>query len=82
MNSESFHDDAQTEIQGLKARIAQVWVMREDAKKALETGATSFREGMRQLEATDRELSELDMRFKRLWDSANGRAPATHKETP
>ncbi len=82
MNPESARDDVDTEIQGLKDRIAQVWAQREAAKRALESGATPFREGMRHLEATDRELSELDLRFKRLWDASKASAPATHKETP
>lgn len=82
MNPKPAEHDVQNEIQGLKVRIAQVWAMREDTKKALESGTTPLREGLRQLEATDRELSVLDSRFKQLWDAANGRAPATHKETP
>jgi hypothetical protein len=52
----------------LKARIAQVWAVREGLKVALIQGATSPSQGLRELETVDRELAELDTRFKRLWD--------------
>ncbi len=58
------------EIQQVKNRIAAVYARREQLKKDLETGAVAPRAGFAQLEETDRELSGLDSRFKRLWDAA------------
>lgn len=78
MAPESPSVDAHQELLSLKSRIAQVWARRESLKKNLDTGNTPIQLGLRQLEAADRELSELDSRFKQLWDSANAKS----KETP
>ena len=59
---------ADTELQALKARIAQVWAVREALKRALNQGATPPSQGLRELETVDQALAELDTRFKRLWD--------------
>jgi len=64
----------QQEISQLKARIAEVYAWREQLKQALETGDLAPRAGFSQLNETDRLLSDLDTRFKRLWDAA--RTPA------
>lgn len=56
------------ELQDLKARIGQIWAVREGLKRALNQGAKSPSRGLRELEAVDRQLAELDTRFKRLWD--------------
>ncbi|MBW8307242.1 MAG: hypothetical protein K0M46_10555 [Thiobacillus sp.] len=64
----------QQEISQLKGRIAEVYAQREQLKRALETGDLAPRTGFRQLNETDRLLSDLDTRFKRLWDAA--RTPA------
>ncbi len=61
---------AKQEMQRLKGRIAEVYAHREHLKQALERGALAPRAGFPQLEATDRELSDLDARFKALWDAA------------
>jgi hypothetical protein len=66
------------EISRLKDRIAQVYALRERLKQALETGALVPRAGFRQLDETDRLLSDLDTRFKTLWDAAQQGKPAIH----
>ncbi len=67
------------DLQQLKVRIAEVYARREWMKKALENGTIASRAGLVQLEATDLELSDLDSRFKVLWDVANSRSsPAPH----
>jgi len=70
--------NAHQEISQLKDRIAQVYAQREQLKQALETGALAPRAGLQQLDATDRLLSQLDTRFKGLWDAAQQGSPATH----
>jgi hypothetical protein len=65
------------EIQRLKARIAQVWARRESLKQALADGAMRPSQGLRELEAVDRELAGLDTRFKLLWDRAKDTAKAS-----
>jgi len=77
----------QQEISQLKARIAEVYAWREQLKQALETGDLAPRAGFSQLNETDRLLSDLDTRFKRLWDAARTPAlmhPATQwaQDTP
>lgn len=67
MNAEQH---AQQEISQLKARIAQVYAQREQLKQALETGAIAPRAGLQLLDETDRLLSQLDTRFKGLWDAS------------
>lgn len=64
---------AEQEMQQIKGRIAEVHARREQLKRALETGGLAARAGFSQLEQTDRELSDLDSRFKRLWDAAHGK---------
>ena len=68
----------QHEISQLKARIAEVYAQREHLKQLLETGALAPRAGFQQLEETDRRLSQLDTRFKALWDAARQGSPAMH----
>jgi chromosome segregation ATPase len=65
--------NAEQEIQQLRGRIAEVFARREHLKQALEHGAVALRAGFQQLEHTDRELSDLDGRFKALWDTAHAR---------
>jgi hypothetical protein len=60
----------QQEISQLKTRIAEVYARREQLKQALETGNLAPRAGFQQLEETDRQLSQLDTRFKGLWDAS------------
>lgn len=59
------------EMQRLQGRIAEVFAHREHLKQALERGALAPRAGFAQLETTDRELSDLDTRFKTLWDAVH-----------
>lgn len=67
---------AEPEMQQVKGRIAEVYVRRERLKQALADGALAPRAGFSQLEATDRELSDLDSRYKALWDAAHARTGA------
>lgn len=69
---------AEQEMQQIKGRIAEVYARREGLKQALDSGALAPRRGFAQLDATDRELSELDTRFKSLWDAAHPRGAAPH----
>lgn len=71
MKPESSPLAIQGEIQSLKGRIAQVWLRREHLKQQLEQSAVPTSTGLRELEAVDRELSDLDTRFKRLWDATH-----------
>ncbi len=66
---------AEQEMQRIKGRIAEVYAQREALKRALELGTLPPRDGFARLEATDRELSDLDLRFKGLWDATQARAP-------
>lgn len=59
----------ESELHDIKQRIAQVYARREVLKQRLERGEGSPREAFARLDATDRELSELDSRFKQLWDA-------------
>jgi hypothetical protein len=68
---------AEQEMQQLKGRIAEVYARREQLKQALASGALAPRTGLAQLGETDRELSDLDTRYKTLWDAHHGRAPKT-----
>lgn len=77
MDLESPNADTHQELLSLKSRIAQVWKRRESLKMNLDTGNMPIQLGLRQLEAADRELSELDSRFKQLWDSANTKSMET-----
>jgi hypothetical protein len=70
----------QQEIIRLRDRIAQVWAQREHLKQAMETGALAPHTGLQQLDETDRQLSDLDSRFKKLWDAA--RQPVEHPLHP
>lgn len=63
--------ETDAEMRHLKTRIAQTWAQRERLKAALSAGATPAAAGLRELEAVDRELSDLDSRFKRLWDATH-----------
>jgi len=68
------------EVQDLKARIAQVWAVREGLKHALNQCVASPSRGLRELEAVDRQLAELDSRFKRMWDLQQNANKAQPKE--
>lgn len=61
--------DSETELQQLKARIAEVVAEREALKRAIESGRLGAAEGLRRLELLDNELSALDTAFKRDWDA-------------
>lgn len=63
--------ETDAEMRHLKTRIAQTWAKRERLKAALAAGTAPAAAGLRELEAVDRELSDLDTRFKRLWDAAH-----------
>lgn len=65
------------EIQQVKQHIATVCARREQLKGELQTGVIAPRVGLARLEATDRELSALDSRFKQLWDAQQ--APAEYR---
>lgn len=54
----------------LKQRIAALWQQREDLKAQLESSRDNKtrRTIWQALETVDTQLSELDSRFKRLWD--------------
>jgi hypothetical protein len=66
------------EISQLKARIAEVWAQRERQKRELESGVLAPRAGLVLLNKTDRLLSNLDTRFKALWDTAQQARRAPH----
>jgi hypothetical protein len=70
--------NAQQEISQLKDRIAQVYAQCERLKQALEIGALAPRAGLQQLAETDQLLSQLDTRFKGLWDAAQTRAQSSY----
>ena len=57
------------EMNDLKQRIASVFAKREHLKDAMSQGQVAPHEGFRDLEALDSELSDLDSRFKHLWDT-------------
>jgi nitrite reductase/ring-hydroxylating ferredoxin subunit len=61
---------AEQEMQRIKNQIADVFARRERLKLSLDSGALTPRAGFQQLEAIDSELSELDSRYKRLWDAS------------
>lgn len=69
--------DTQQEIGRIKARIAQVWAQREHLKQAMGSGALTPRAGLKLLDETDLLLSDLDSRFKTLWDATRPRAEIT-----
>jgi hypothetical protein len=70
--------DNPTEMHRLKTRIAEVYAQRECLKRALETGALAPRAGFDQLNEADRLLSDLDTRFKSLWDAARAATQWAH----
>lgn len=61
------------EMDALRARIASVFARREQLKQAVGDGSMPAREGFRELEKVDAELSALDLRFKQLWDAQQAR---------
>jgi len=61
------------EMNRLRTTIAETVSEREALKQALEQGAVSTAGRLRQLETIDTKLSELDSRFKQLWDQSNPR---------
>ncbi|OIO55710.1 MAG: nitroreductase [Alphaproteobacteria bacterium CG_4_10_14_0_2_um_filter_63_37] len=56
-------------LAGIKGRIAVVFAEREKLKGVLDRGETSPHQGLAQLERIDRELSDLDSRYKAMWDA-------------
>jgi hypothetical protein len=73
--------DSPTDLHRLKARITEVYAQRERLKRELDTGVLAPRAGFIQLNETDRLLSDLDTRFKTLWDAAQQSRPAIHPAT-
>jgi hypothetical protein len=73
--------DHTTDLYRLKTRIAEVYAQRERLKRELDTGVLAPRAGFIQLNETDRLLSDLDTRFKTLWDAAQQSRPAIHPAT-
>ncbi|MEB4593194.1 hypothetical protein VSS37_19605 [Candidatus Thiothrix sp. Deng01] len=61
------------EMADLRARIATVFARREQLKQAMGEGSIPPRQGFRELENVDAELSALDSRFKQLWDAQQTR---------
>lgn len=59
----------------LKTRIAQVYARREALKQDLTARKAPMRAGLARLAELDAELSELDTRYKTLWDAAHSRRP-------
>lgn len=66
--------DTPSAMHRLKTRIAEVCARRERLKRELESGALAPRAGFAALNETDRLLSDLDTRFKTLWDAARAAA--------
>lgn len=66
---------AEQEMQQIKDRIAEAYARRERLKHALASGTLAARTGLAQLDEVDRTLSELDSRYKALWDAAHPRTP-------
>ena len=73
--------DHTTDLYRLKTRIAEVYAQRERLKRELDTGVLAPRTGFIQLNETDRLLSDLDTRFKTLWDAVQQGKPAIHPAT-
>jgi hypothetical protein len=63
------------EMLRIKSRIADVYARREGLKGVLATGVIAPIAGLAQLEALDGELSDLDSRYKTLWDAAHAASP-------
>ncbi|MCU7958660.1 MAG: hypothetical protein KZQ58_01410 [gamma proteobacterium symbiont of Bathyaustriella thionipta] len=59
------------ELDRLRTAIAATFSEREALKQQLERGSVSPAMGLYQLEKIDAKLSELDSRFKQLWDRSN-----------
>lgn len=71
--------DHTTDLYRLKTRIAEVYARRERLKRDMESGALAPRIGFVELNETDRLLSDLDSRFKSLWDAARAAAQWAHR---
>lgn len=59
---------ARRQMAQLKQQIAALYARREALKAKLETGEARPQDALRTLELLDAELSDLDTRFKTLWD--------------
>lgn len=70
--------DHPSELHRLKTHIAEVYARREGLKRELESGALAPRTGFVALNETDRLLSDLDTRFKALWDAAQAATQWAH----
>lgn len=57
------------EMDELRKCIAAIFARREQLKQAVGESSILARQSFRELEAVDRELSVLDLRFKQLWDA-------------
>lgn len=60
---------AEEEMEFLRGRITEVYSRRENLKVGMGKGIVPPRKGFEDLEILDKELSELDSRFKALWDA-------------
>lgn len=72
--------NADQEMHQVKGQIAQVYARRVALKNDLEAGAIPPRTGFARLEEIDRVLSDLDSRYKQLWDAdtSNAASDADH----
>ena len=66
--------DQQT-LQQLREQIADTVAQRDALKLAIEQRTLATRQGLQQLEVIDARLSELDTRFKTLWDASQTGSP-------
>lgn len=67
----TFSRIAQQQMQSIKQRISEIVTQREKTKTQIETGELKPGAGLSQLAVLDAELSELDTRYKTLWDQFN-----------
>ncbi len=56
-------------LNSLRDQIAETVKIRDALKQDVESGSVVVGRGLRELVAIDEKLSQLDIRFKQLWDS-------------
>lgn len=56
-------------LNSLRNQIAETVRGRDALKQDIESGSVTAARGLRELVAIDEKLSQLDIRFKQLWDS-------------
>lgn len=56
-------------LNSLRNQIAETVRGRDTLKQDIESGSVAASRGVRELVAIDEKLSQLDTRFKQLWDS-------------